>query len=208
MSGLLRRLLPGASPPWDLPARQRGERYLVLVRHGEAAGGFGDDPDPGLSPAGHAQAAAMADALAPTGPLPIVVSPLRRTRETAAPLTARWGVEARIEPRVGEVVAPASAAGLPARAEWLRTALGASWPDLPDEVRAWRSSLLAALRAIPTDSVVVTHFVGINVAVGEATGDDRVMCFRPDHCSRTLLRVRGDELTLLSAGGTADTEVR
>ena len=49
---------------------------------------------------------AVADALAAAGPCPIVVSPLRRTRETAAPLAVRWGVEPVVEPGVGELAAP------------------------------------------------------------------------------------------------------
>ena len=56
---------------------------LVLVRHGRPAAGWDADPDPGLDPEGVAQAERMAAALAPSGPLPIVVSPKRRTRETA-----------------------------------------------------------------------------------------------------------------------------
>ena len=48
----------------------------------------------------------MAEVLAPLGPLPVVVSPLRRTRETAAPLLARWSVEPVVEPAVGELTAP------------------------------------------------------------------------------------------------------
>ncbi len=57
---------------------------LILVRHGRAAGGWDDDLDPGLDELGRAQAEAMADLVAPRGPLPILVSPMRRCRETAA----------------------------------------------------------------------------------------------------------------------------
>ena len=63
-----------------------GPARLYLVRHGKAAAGFGEARDPGLDPVGHQQAAAMAAALAPLGPTPLVVSAMRRTRETAAAL--------------------------------------------------------------------------------------------------------------------------
>jgi|TARA_B110000263_G_scaffold189153_1_gene166807 broad specificity phosphatase PhoE len=56
---------------------------LYLVRHGQAAASWGEDPDPGLNALGHGQAARMAAALAALGPMPIMISPLRRTRETA-----------------------------------------------------------------------------------------------------------------------------
>jgi len=56
---------------------------LYLVRHGQAAASWGEDPDPSLNALGHGQAARMAAALAALGPMPIMISPLRRTRETA-----------------------------------------------------------------------------------------------------------------------------
>lgn len=188
--------------------RGPGERYLVLVRHAEATAGWGDDPDPGLSEHGHRQAAGLVDDVAPIGPLPLVVSPLRRTRETAAPLAERWAVAPRIEPAVGEIVAPVPEADLDARADWLRSAMAGSWLDLAPEQSAWRAGVIAALRAIDVDTVVVSHFVAINAAVGEATGDDRVICFSPGHTSRTTIRVgRDGALTLMTLGGTARTTV-
>lgn len=151
---------------------------LILVRHGEATAGWGDDadPDPGLTPRGRTQAEAMADALAPLGPLPIVVSPLRRTRETAAALEARWGVTARIEVAVGEIPAPADGD----RMAWLSRLLSAPVDDWPPDVAAWRSSVLDGLRAITEDAVVVTHYVAIFAAKGEAG-------YAPAHCSQTVL---------------------
>lgn len=180
---------------------------LTLVRHGEAAAGWGDDPDPGLSDVGKAQAQAMAAALAPFGPQPVLVSPLRRTRETAAPLEVTWDVRALVEPAVGEIVAPARAAGLEARSAWLRTAMGGRWSELDEEHHAWRDGVVDALVALDTDTVVVTHFVAINVAVGAATGDDRVMVFSPGHCSRTTLEVDDGRLRLVEVGASAATEV-
>ena len=59
---------------------------LHLVRHGRATGGWDVDPDPGLDPLGVEQADRLVERLAPLGPLPVVTSPLRRCRETAAPL--------------------------------------------------------------------------------------------------------------------------
>ena len=60
---------------------------LYLVRHGKTATTWDDrDPDPGLNEVGCTQAEAMADQLAGKGPLALVTSPLRRTRETAKAL--------------------------------------------------------------------------------------------------------------------------
>jgi broad specificity phosphatase PhoE len=186
-----RRLFPGLGTPWDFPARRPGEPHLVRVRHGEAVSGW-EHPDPALTDEGRATARATADVLAPLGPLPVVVSPLRRCRETAAPLEARWGAPARVEPAVGEVVAPAEAVGIEAREAWLRQALAGRWGDLDDERRAWRAGVLGALRSLPGDAVVVTHFVAINAVVGEAVGDDRLVHFSPAPGSRTFLRLAPD----------------
>jgi broad specificity phosphatase PhoE len=101
---------------------------LYLVRHGKAAAAFSEAPDPGLDVSGVAQAEAMAARLAPLGPLPIVTSPLRRTRETAVPLETRWRYTARIEPTVGEIPSPMD--DPVARGAWLR-GLTSIQPSLP-----------------------------------------------------------------------------
>jgi broad specificity phosphatase PhoE len=73
---------------------------LYLVRHARIASS--NDPDPGLADVGLDQAEAMAAALAPKGPLPILSSPFRRARETAAPLARLWGVALHTDARIGE----------------------------------------------------------------------------------------------------------
>jgi broad specificity phosphatase PhoE len=191
---VLGRLLPGLRPPWEFPGRRSGDRHLVLVRHAEAATGPEAGPDPGLSPRGREQAEAVAADLGPLGPLPLVVSPRRRCRETAGPLEARWGAPARVEPAVGEL--PHAGHGE------LGAALAGRWSELDDGRRRWRDDVLAALRALPGDAVVVTHLVAVNVAVGEAAGDDRVVCFVPATGSRTFVRVAGDgRLAVVRLGG-------
>ncbi len=67
---------------------------VVVVRHAEKA----DEPagDPALSAAGQARAAALADALADAGIDAILTTQYRRTRETAAVIAQRSGLEARV----------------------------------------------------------------------------------------------------------------
>ena len=158
---------------------------LVLVRHGRPDGTWGRDPDPGLDAVGHDQARAAADALAPLGPLPVVVSPLRRTRETAAPLLARWSVVPVVEPAVGELTAPVDPD--PDHATWLRTLMAGTGAEHAAVMDPFRARVLGAIRALRTDTVVVTHFLAINAVVGAATADDRVVCFTPTHCARTVV---------------------
>lgn len=78
---------------------------LILIRHGLPIRHQTDDgspADPPLSDEGSAQAEAVAEWLA-TEPLDrVYVSPMRRARETAAPLLKRKGMTAETEPRVAE----------------------------------------------------------------------------------------------------------
>ncbi len=174
---------------------------LILVRHGQPDGTWGNDPDPGLDARGHEQAAAMAESLAPLGPLPIVVSPLQRTLETAAPLAARWEVTPTVDGRVGELTAPPNP--VPDHATWLHALMTGLGADAPEVMVPFRDRVLAAIRAITTDSVVVTHFLAINAVVAAATGDDRVTIFRPGHCSRTVIESAAHGLRVVELGETA-----
>jgi broad specificity phosphatase PhoE len=178
---------------------------IYLVRHGRAAAGWGSHVDPGLDDVGRTHAEAMAARLAPKGPLPLIASPLRRTRETAAALERQWRIGAQIEPRVGEIPSPVE--DLAARAEWLRGIMPRRWPELDEPLRRWRDTVIEALSALAEDMVVVSHYIAINVAVGAALGDERVTCFRPDYCSCTLLEVTDGRLVLIELGAQAATRV-
>ena len=178
---------------------------LYLVRHGRAAATFAEARDPGLDPAGRAQAEEVAERLAPLGPRPIVASPLRRTRETATPLELRWRRTARIEPAVAEIPSPVD--DLAKRGEWLGGVMARRWAELSPDLQTWRRGVVDALRAIAEPSVVVSHYIAINVAVGHATGDDRVVSFAPNHCSVTVLEVEDGRFRLVERGGEAATRV-
>ncbi|MGO9151443.1 MAG: histidine phosphatase family protein [Acidimicrobiales bacterium] len=88
-----------------------GATELLLVRHGESQAADPDRPfplvdgrgDPQLSQLGREQAALIADRLAATRVDAIVVTSLRRTAETAAPLAARLGLVPEVEPGLAEV---------------------------------------------------------------------------------------------------------
>lgn len=178
---------------------------LYLIRHGRAAAAWDVDHDPGLDDLGREQAERMAQTIAPRGPLNFLASPMRRTRETAAPLARIWGVEPRIEPRVSEI--PSPTADLQARGQWLREIATQSWRTLDDSLQHWRTELLAALSELDRDTVVVTHYIAINLAAGAAIGNDTVVHFRPDYCSVTELSNTGGKLHLVRYGAEANTKV-
>lgn len=178
---------------------------LRLVRHGHAAAGFSDEHDPGLDELGRAQADAVAATLAPLGPMPIRVSPLRRTRETAAPLEAAWGVTATLDERVAEIPSPTD--DLAERGAWLSRAMAGTWTDLGPEYEAWRDRFVASLSDLEHDTVVVSHFIGINAVVGRAVDDDRIMHVALGNCSVTTIETAPGHLTVVELGAQAVTEV-
>lgn len=174
---------------------------LYLVRHGRASASFGEAHDPGLGELGREQAEQVAAELAPKGPLPIVSSPLARARQTALPLARMWRCEPVIEMAVAEV--PSSSQDLAERARWLGNFLASSWRDVAPELARWREDAVAALSTIDEDTVIFSHFVVLNVAMGAAIGDDRVTVFSPDNCSVTIFENTGGRLSLIERGREA-----
>jgi broad specificity phosphatase PhoE len=180
---------------------------LYLVRHGRAAAGWDTDPDPGLDEIGVRQASAVAARLTALGPLPVVSSPLRRCRETAAHLAEIWNVEPRIEPAVAEIPSPAGVE-MADRIDWLRVAMRGAWGALGPRYVAYRDRVVSTLTAMDRDSVVFTHFVAINVAIGAAIADDSLVVRSLDNCSVTIVDVVDDALQLVESGHEADTLIR
>jgi len=180
---------------------------LYLVRHGRASAGWDTDPDPGLDEIGLRQANEAAGRLTVHGPLPIVTSPLLRCRQTAAELAQLWAVEPRVEPAVGEIPSPQGVA-MADRIDWLRAAMRGTWSDLGPTYVDYKNTVVGTLVAIPSDTVVFSHFVAINVAIGSAIGDDRLVLRSLDNCSVTIVDVIDAGLQLVESGHEADTLIR
>ncbi len=178
---------------------------IYLVRHGRAVSSWGMEKDPGLDKLGRAQAQAAARQLAPLGPLPIITSPLSRARDTSTPLAEIWHTGPSVETRVGEICFPAKA---PAdRVHWLKEVMADQWSNLDQVLQAWRQDVIETLCSLAADTVIFSHFIAINAAVGFATEDDRVVSFRPDNASITALESNGNKLCLVERGIEADTRV-
>jgi len=180
---------------------------IFLVRHGLAAAGV-DDLDPGLDPVGHAQAAATAEALRATNVRRLVVSPLRRTRETAAPIAAALGLDPEIREEVAEVFDPAMPPD--ERKAMIGPFMAGRWTDQPEALRAWRKRVVSTLIEMGVteatsgrDLVVVSHYIAIGVAVGVAMGDDRVVPVPIPNCSITVVEAGRLGLSLVAAATTA-----
>lgn len=178
---------------------------IYLVRHGRAAASWADDLDPGLDELGRSQAEDAAIALKIYLPLVAMSSPLKRAVETSLPFTRMLESEAGIEPRVAEI--PSPGLDLESRGPWLGKIMQGNWSDTSDELQSWRNDLISALCDLRQDTVLFSHFVAINVAVGSATDDDRVIGFRPDNGSISILETDGHSLTLIEKGAEAQTHV-
>jgi broad specificity phosphatase PhoE len=174
---------------------------LYMVRHGRASATFGESHDPGLDELGRTQAEEVAKVLAPRGPLAIVSSPLARTRETAAPLAKLWDREPLIEEAVAEIPSPGLA--LAERAQWLRRFMSGSWRAATPSLAQWREDVIGALTMLKEDTVIFSHYVALNVAMGAAVSDDRVTVFSPDNCSVTIFENAGGKLALIERGREA-----
>jgi probable phosphoglycerate mutase len=179
---------------------------IYLVRHGEAAASWSEDPDPGLSAQGTQQASAVADSLASrlADDTLLVSSPLRRAQETAAPLATRLGLTVYENAAFREVPAPVP---LPQRQTWLRRFMRQQWHEQPAELHDWRTTALQHLLDLETSAVVFTHFLVINAVVGQVLGREETLCFWPDNGSITHLRRAGDALSLVEQGAEMRTVV-
>lgn len=179
---------------------------VFLVRHGEAAAGWGESPDPGLSELGRQQAQTIAKQLAPTLPAGtrLLSSPLTRARETAIPLSSALGEGVQVAEAYREIPSPVALAD---RQAWLRQFMRERWEQQDEVLQAWRETALAHLQKLDRPAVVFTHFLLINAVVGHITGRPETLCFWPDNGSITHLRLLDGDLSLQAMGAELSTRV-
>jgi broad specificity phosphatase PhoE len=185
---------------------------LYMIRHGRPRSTWGGtDEDPGLDELGEAQARAARDWLMALReaerPKRVVSSPLRRCRETAQPTADALAVAVEIDPVVGEIPTP-QALHPAERPSWLRAVFQGTWGEIVGDLDydEWRREIVGSLRA-RGDTAVFSHYVAINAVVSHLLGDERVLHFRPDHASITVLETDGSQLRLVEKGREAATGV-
>jgi broad specificity phosphatase PhoE len=91
--------------------------------------------------------------------------------------------------------------------------MAGTWSELAESsgerYATYRDGVVKRISAFSTDTVVFSHFVAINVVIGAATGDDRMVIASLDNCSITTVDVATDgTLTIVEMGREADTLIR
>ncbi len=180
---------------------------IYLIRHGLASAGT-ESLDPGLSKTGHEQAMLTASFFKDKSVGRLVVSPLARTRETADPIAALLGIEAEVRNEVAEVFDPTMPADQ--RRNMIGPFMAGRWSEQNETLQAWRKRVVDTLlemglaaEAANHDLVVVSHYIAIGVAIGEALGDDKVVPTPIANCSITSMGAGHGGLRLLEAATTA-----
>ena len=177
---------------------------ICLVRHGEAAAGWGHANDPGLSPLGKRQAKVVGNKLSTLGFKHGFASPMARCQETSQPFSRKSGIAVATEPNVSEIP---TIPGLEDRVSWLKQFMSGTWGEAEPILQDWRAALIATVEALPDHSVVFTHFIAINTIVGYLEGSQAVTSFRPGYCSMTMLERGPSGLSVLERGSEAATQI-
>jgi probable phosphoglycerate mutase len=171
---------------------------LALVRHAEPvrtpAGSVDGPADPGLTPLGVEQTRRLADWLAREQVDTVLSSPMRRARETAAPVAAAHGLEVEIVDGLVEYDAASAdyipmdelqASGDP---RWHAMVEG-RWEDFgADPAHVFKARVAGAVEDIVDRFagqrvVAVCHGGVINCALASILGIDRYLWFEPKYTS-------------------------
>lgn len=191
---------------------------LLLVRHAEpervASGDVVGPADPGLTQRGEAQARRLADWLAGERVDALLTSPLRRARETAAPVAVALGIEAEVVDGISEYDAhsdeyiPIEELRELKDERWQATIEG-RWADVGGvDPAAFQAQVVPAIEglvdAYPAQRVVaVSHGGVVNVYLAHVLGIDRLLWFHPEYTS--ISRVRASRTGARSVGSVNET---
>lgn len=162
---------------------------LLLIRHALPLrvdeGSVEGPADPALSEVGHAQAQALSEWLAGEHVDALWCSPMRRARETAAPLAARLAMEVTLHEGLAEFDRHALSY-IPI--EELKAAGDPRWNEVPEQPEEFRAAVVDAVEHIvaghPGQRVaVVCHGGVINAYAAHVLGIDDPLFFLPTYTS-------------------------
>jgi probable phosphoglycerate mutase len=192
---------------------------LLLIRHAEpvriASGDVDGPADPGLTERGASQAQRLAAWLAAEPIDGVVTSPLRRARETAAPLAAALGIEPVVAAGVSEYDAdsdeyiPIEELRAAKDDRWFATIEG-RWDDAGDvNPVEFQETVVPAIDAIAAGApgariAVICHGGVINVYLAHVLGLATPLWFHPEYTSTSRVLVsRGGQRSVSSVNELA-----
>ncbi len=204
--------------------QRKNAAELFIVRHGDALPGpdelipSGVYDDLPLSSIGREQAQSLAARLAPLHFDAMYSSPLRRCRETAAPLAERWGMTPTIvndirEIRLGDIrplpndkqdIAALSKALQERQVDIIRVAgESGNWDSIENSEpsKAFRQRVVHALDEIANNHIgeriiAFAHGGVINAYAAEVLGLEKDFFFPAANTSITVVRVSGKQRVL------------
>ena len=166
---------------------------LLLIRHALPVrideGSVSGPADPHLAPLGVTQANALAEWLAGEQIDAVWSSPMRRARETAAPVAALLGHPITVDDGLAEYDRDA-ASYIPI--EELKAANDPRWSQLPERPEEFQAEVVAAVERVvsahPGQRVaVVCHGGVVNAYAGHVLGIDDPLFFLPHYTSITRI---------------------
>jgi broad specificity phosphatase PhoE len=168
---------------------------LLLIRHARPvrAENAHGPADPGLTELGQRQAHALASWLAEEPIDAIYTSPLRRARETAAPLATKLGMDERVEPALAEYDADANSY---VPIEELQASGDLRWMELPDDVAGFQAQVVEGVERLvrehPSSTVaLVCHGGVINVYLAWVLRTEHTLFFLPQYTSISRVLAAG-----------------
>ncbi|MEX2292532.1 MAG: histidine phosphatase family protein [Acidimicrobiales bacterium] len=178
---------------------------LLLIRHAlplrvdEGAGG--GPADPALAPLGHVQSSALATWLAAEPVDAIWSSPMRRARETAAPLAERLQLSVTVDDGLAEYDKHALSY-IPI--EELKAANDPRWYELPERPEDFVGEVVEAVeRVIAAHAgqrvAVVCHGGVINAYAGHVLGISDPLFFLPGYTSISRVLASGNGIRSISS---------
>ena len=162
---------------------------LLLIRHALPVrideGSVSGPADPHLAPLGVVQANALAEWLAAEQIDAVWSSPMRRARETAAPVAALLGHPITVDDGLAEYDRD-SASYIPV--EELKAANDPRWSQLPEQPEQFQAEVVTAIERVvaahPGQRVaVICHGGVVNAYAGHVLGIADPLFFLPDYTS-------------------------
>jgi probable phosphoglycerate mutase len=184
---------------------------LVLIRHAlpvriDETHPDAGPADPPLAPLGVEQAERLAAYLADEQVDAVWTSPMRRARETAAPLAAALGVEPRVDDGLAEFDRDALSY-IPI--EELKAAGDPRWYEQPERPEDFVAGVVEAMERIVVEHprqrvAVVCHGGVVNAYAGHVLGIDTPLFFLPAYTSLSrVLAAASGERSIRSLNETA-----